>query len=95
MKTRSQSVFGSGRTAAELAYILTVSFQAPSTRDASPVYAFFAGLATAIGARVSMPFSEGLSDVGDVTGRGSRFHLGAITGAGTCLGGIVTTLAVS
>ncbi|HEV2254023.1 MAG TPA: hypothetical protein VGS06_12590 [Streptosporangiaceae bacterium] len=30
-----------------------------------PHYAFFAGLATAIGAGVSMAFSEGLSDTGD------------------------------
>jgi erythrin-vacuolar iron transport family protein len=30
-----------------------------------PRYAFFAGLATAIGAGVSMAFSEGLSDTGD------------------------------
>ena len=35
-----------------------------------PRYAFFAGLATAIGAGVSMAFSEGLSDTGDLTGRG-------------------------
>jgi hypothetical protein len=57
-----------------------------------PIYAFFAGLATAIGAGVSMAFSEGLSDTGDVTGRGSPFVRGVITGAGTCLGGIVHTL---
>jgi hypothetical protein len=36
-----------------------------------PHYAFFAGLATAIGAGVSMAFSEGLSDTGDLTGRGT------------------------
>ncbi len=34
-----------------------------------PRYAFLAGLATAIGAGVSMAFSEGLSDTGDLTGR--------------------------
>ena len=38
-----------------------------------PHYAFFAGLATAIGAGVSMAFSEGLSDTGDVTGRGNPY----------------------
>ena len=48
-----------------------------------PRYAFFAGLATAIGAGVSMAFSEGLSDTGDLTGRGSPFVRGAITGRGT------------
>jgi erythrin-vacuolar iron transport family protein len=57
-----------------------------------PRYAFLAGLATAIGAGVSMAFSEGLSDTGDVTGRGSPYVRGAITGAGTFLGGILHTL---
>jgi VIT1/CCC1 family predicted Fe2+/Mn2+ transporter len=57
-----------------------------------PIYAFFAGLATAIGAGVSMAFSEGLSDTGEETGRGSPYLRGAITGGGTCLGGIVHTL---
>jgi len=57
-----------------------------------PRYAFLAGLATAIGAGVSMAFSEGLSDTGDVTGRGNPYMRGAITGAGTFLGGILHTL---
>src|SRR5919112_3802483 len=57
-----------------------------------PHYAFFAGLATAIGAGVSMAFSEGLSDTGDLTGRGNPYLRGAITGAGTFLGGILHTL---
>jgi VIT1/CCC1 family predicted Fe2+/Mn2+ transporter len=57
-----------------------------------PHYAFFAGLATAIGAGVSMAFSEGLSDTGDLTGRGNPYRRGAITGIGTFLGGIVHTL---
>jgi VIT1/CCC1 family predicted Fe2+/Mn2+ transporter len=57
-----------------------------------PHYAFFAGLATAIGAGVSMAFSEGLSDTGDLTGRGNPYVRGAITGAGTFLGGILHTL---
>ena len=57
-----------------------------------PNYAFFAGLATAIGAGVSMAFSEGLSDTGEETGRGSPFLRGAITGAGTFSGGILHTL---
>jgi VIT1/CCC1 family predicted Fe2+/Mn2+ transporter len=56
-----------------------------------PHYAFFAGLATAIGAGVSMAFSEGLSDTGDVTGRGNPYVRGAITGAGTFLGGVLHT----
>jgi hypothetical protein len=57
-----------------------------------PYFAFLAGLATAIGAGVSMAFSEGLSDTGDLTGRGNPYLRGAITGAGTFLGGILHTL---
>ena len=57
-----------------------------------PRYAFLAGLATAIGAGVSMAFSEGLSDTGDLTGRGSPYVRGAITGGGTFAGGILHTL---
>ena len=57
-----------------------------------PHYAFFAGLATAIGAGVSMAFSEGLSDTGDLTGRGNPYVRGSITGTGTFLGGILHTL---
>src|SRR5215211_2314040 len=53
-----------------------------------PTTAFFAGLATALGAGVSMAFSEGLSDTGDVTGRGNPYVRGSITGVGTFLGGI-------
>jgi hypothetical protein len=55
-------------------------------------YAFLAGLATAIGAGVSMAFSEGLSDTGDLTGRGNAYLRGGITGVGTFLGGILHTL---
>ncbi|MGH3764089.1 MAG: hypothetical protein ACRDTX_02885 [Pseudonocardiaceae bacterium] len=58
----------------------------------SPHYAFVAGLATALGAGISMAFSEGLSDTGDMTGRGNPFLRGSITGAGTFLGGILHTL---
>jgi VIT1/CCC1 family predicted Fe2+/Mn2+ transporter len=57
-----------------------------------PRYAFLAGLATALGAGVSMAFSEGLSDTGELTGRGNPYLRGAITGAGTFLGGVVHTL---
>ncbi len=57
-----------------------------------PRYAFLAGLATAIGAGVSMAFSEGLSDTGHLTGRGSPYVRGAITGGGTFLGGVFHTL---
>jgi VIT1/CCC1 family predicted Fe2+/Mn2+ transporter len=57
-----------------------------------PHTAFIAGLATALGAGISMAFSEGLSDTGDLTGRGNPYVRGAITGFGTFLGGILHTL---
>jgi VIT1/CCC1 family predicted Fe2+/Mn2+ transporter len=57
-----------------------------------PFDAFIAGVATAIGAGISMAFSEGLSDTGDLTGRGKPYLRGSITGAGTFLGGILHTL---
>ncbi len=57
-----------------------------------PLFAFVAGLVTAIGAGVSMGFSEGLSDTGEFTGRGNPITRGAITGGGTFLGGILHTL---
>jgi erythrin-vacuolar iron transport family protein len=57
-----------------------------------PHYAFFAGIATAIGAGVSMAYSEGLSDTGELTGRGNPVTRGLITGVGTFIGGILHTL---
>src|SRR5215212_8336722 len=57
-----------------------------------PHYAFIAGLASAIAAGVSMAYSEGLSDTGELTGRGTPFMRGAITGVGTFIGGFLHTL---
>ena len=57
-----------------------------------PLTAFYTGIATALGAGVSMAFSEGLSDTGELTGRGSPVLRGAITGGGTFLGGVFHTL---
>ena len=57
-----------------------------------PHVAFIAGLSTSIGAAISMAFSEGLSDTGELTGRGSPWSRGSITGVGTFLGGILHTL---
>jgi erythrin-vacuolar iron transport family protein len=57
-----------------------------------PHAAFVAGLATGIGAAISMAFSEGLSDTGTLTGRGNPAVRGAITGGGTFIGGILHTL---
>src|SRR6201996_2550874 len=48
-----------------------------------PLTAYYSGAATALGAGVSMAFSEGLSDTGDLTGRGRPVLRGAITGGGT------------
>ena len=57
-----------------------------------PLTAFFTGIATALGAAVSMAFSEGLSDSGDLTGRGNPVLRGAITGGGTFAGGVFHTV---
>src|SRR5260370_9982373 len=57
-----------------------------------PIDAFIAGIATAIGAGISMAFSEGLSDTGRETGRGNPAVRGSITGIGTFIGGILHTL---
>ena len=57
-----------------------------------PHAAFIAGLATAIGAAISMAYSEGLSDTGELTGRGNPVSRGIITGGGTFAGGILHTL---
>jgi erythrin-vacuolar iron transport family protein len=54
--------------------------------------AFLVGLAASIGAGISMAFSEGLSDDGSLTGRGSPWLRGAVTGAMTTAGGIGHTL---
>jgi erythrin-vacuolar iron transport family protein len=57
-----------------------------------PHVAFIAGTATAIAAGISMAYSEGLSDTGELTGRGNPVARGAITGVGTFIGGILHTL---
>lgn len=54
--------------------------------------AFVVGLATALGAGISMGISEALSDTGETTGRGSPVVRGTITGGMTALGGIFHTL---
>lgn len=54
--------------------------------------ALFVGLATAVGAGISMAFSEGLSDTGQETGRGSAFVRGAVTGVMTTIGGTFHSL---
>lgn len=54
----------------------------------SPHIAFVVGLAAAIGAGISMAFAEGLSDDGQLTGRGSPIGRGLIIGLMTFVGGI-------
>jgi erythrin-vacuolar iron transport family protein len=54
--------------------------------------ALVVGFSTALGAGVSMGFSEALSDTGEQTGRGSAIVRGIITGAFTALGGVFHSL---
>jgi VIT1/CCC1 family predicted Fe2+/Mn2+ transporter len=70
-----------------LAPIFAVAFATQSTHTT-----FVVGMAAAVGAGISMAFSEGLSDTGELTGRGHPFRRGAITGAATFLGGVLHTL---
>jgi hypothetical protein len=54
--------------------------------------ALLVGFSVALGAGVSMGWSEALSDTGEQTGRGSAVVRGAITGGMTTLGGLFHTL---
>ncbi len=57
-----------------------------------PFNAFRVGMATAVGAGISMAFAEGLSDDGALTGRGNPFVRGGVTGVMTFIGGALHTL---
>jgi erythrin-vacuolar iron transport family protein len=73
----------------------TVSSLAPifaAAISSSSHTALLVGFATALGAGVSMGWSEALSDTGEQTGRGSAVVRGSITGGMTALGGIFHTL---
>jgi len=73
----------------------TVSSLAPifaAALASSSHTALLVGLAVALGAGVSMGWSEALSDTGEETGRGSALVRGSITGGMTTLGGIFHTL---
>src|SRR5256885_7992868 len=70
-----------------LAPIFGVALASHNTR-----FAFVAGLATSLGAAISMGFSEGLSDTGELTGRGNPIVRGTITGGGTFIGGVLHSL---
>ena len=54
--------------------------------------AFLVGLAASVGAGISMGFAESLSDDGSLTGRGSPWLRGSVTGLMTTAGGIGHTL---
>ncbi len=57
-----------------------------------PHIAFLIGISAAVGAGISMAFAEGLSDTGELTGRGRPLRRGIIIGAMTFIGGVFHTL---
>ena len=61
-----------------------------ATRDSHT--AFLVGLATAVGAGISMGFSEALSDDGKLSGRGNPWARGAVCGLMSLLGAFGHTL---
>src|SRR3984885_4233014 len=70
-----------------LAPVFAAAFATHSSWDA-----FVVGLAASLGAGISMGFAEALSDDGSLTGRGTPWIRGFITGSMTALGGIGHTL---
>ena len=71
--------------------------------DAGPIFAaafathntwqtFLVGLAASVGAGISMAFAEALADDGQISGRGSPWIRGGVTGLMTALGGLGHTL---
>jgi erythrin-vacuolar iron transport family protein len=53
---------------------------------------FLIGMAASVGAGISMAFAEALSDDGSLTGRGSPWLRGTVSGVMTALGGLGHTL---
>ena len=70
-----------------LAPIFATAFATHNSRTV-----FLIGAASAVGAGISMAFSEGLSDDGELTGRGNPIFRGIVTGLMTFLGGFLHTL---
>ena len=70
-----------------LAPIFATAF---ATHD--PFKAFLVGMASALGAGISMAFAEALSDDGSMTGRGNPWLRGGVTGLMTFAGGALHTL---
>ena len=70
-----------------LAPIFATAFATHNSRTV-----FLIGAASAVGAGISMAFSEGLSDDGEITGRGNPVFRGLVTGLMTFIGGFLHTL---
>src|SRR3984957_17277430 len=70
-----------------LAPIFATAFATSNSRTV-----FLIGAASAVGAGISMAFSEGLSDDGELTGRGNPVFRGLVTGLMTFIGGFLHTL---
>ncbi|MGE4482553.1 iron exporter MbfA [Acidocella sp.] len=70
-----------------LAPIFAAAFSTHNSFDA-----FIVGAAAAVGAGISMGFAEALSDDGSLTGRGTPYVRGAVTGVMTALGGLGHTV---
>src|SRR5260370_35143460 len=70
-----------------LAPIFAAAFATEKSWDA-----FLVGMAASVGAGISMGFAESLSDDGSLTGRGSPWIRGAVTGLMTTAGGLCHTL---
>ena len=58
----------------------------------NPHDAFLVGMAGSLGAGLSMGLAEALSDDGEVSGRGTPFKRGTITGLATFIGGALHSL---
>ena len=70
-----------------LAPLFAAAFATHSTWET-----FLVGLAASVGAGISMGFAEALSDDGSLTGRGTPWIRGSVTGAMTAIGGLGHTL---
>jgi erythrin-vacuolar iron transport family protein len=70
-----------------LAPIFATAFATHNSRTV-----FLIGAASAVGAGISMAFSEGLSDDGELTGRGNPVFRGLVTGFMTFIGGFLHSL---
>jgi rubrerythrin len=70
-----------------LAPVFAAAFATHSTWET-----FLVGMAASVGAGISMAFAEALSDDGSLTGRGSPWLRGTVSGLMTALGGLGHTL---